>query len=220
MLPNAVRALRPIGIATAPTPLPVLRQHGSQRRAGQQQRAADARGDEHDDCPAGREQAAQRLADQRTDPSAGAAERVEVGHDLLGPAHDVQQAEQRQPEQSPAEARRNAAQALSLADQRGADGDEGDRHHVPAEAGEPADDGLDATAERTGEVEVDRQAEQDADGDEPDAGELVLAALHGLAELGARPGRDATWSTKRRPTGAALAGARLAVVVVFDRLFG
>ena len=43
--------------------------------------------------------------------------------------------------------------------------------------------GLDAAAERTGEVEVDGQAEEDAAGDQADADELVLAALDGAAQL-------------------------------------
>jgi hypothetical protein len=90
----------------------------------------DTRGDEHHDCPAGGDEAAQRLADQCTDPSTSPAERVEVGHDLLGAAHDVEQPQQRQAEQSPAEGQAGSAQALAFADQRSADGDEGDGHDV------------------------------------------------------------------------------------------
>ena len=92
-----------MGTATAPTPLPVLRQHRPQRRARQDQGAADTRCDEHDDGTAGGDEAAQWLADERADPPTRTTERVEVGHDLLGTAHDVQQPEQRETEQSPTE---------------------------------------------------------------------------------------------------------------------
>ena len=73
-----------------------------------------------------------------------------------------------------------------LPHQGDADSDERDRHHEPAEPGQPADDGLDPAAERPGQVEVDGHAQQHAYGDEADPGELVLATLHGLAELGGR----------------------------------
>ena len=71
-----------------------------------------------------------------------------------------------------------------LLHERDADATRRDRDDEPAEPGEPADQRLDAATERTGEVEVDRQPEQHADGDEPDADELVLAALDRLAQLG------------------------------------
>ena len=76
--------------------------------------------------------------------------------------------------------------AAALADQGDTDGDQRDGHDEPADSGQPADDRFDASTERTGQIEVDRQAQQHADGDEADAGELVLATLHGLAELGRR----------------------------------
>ena len=143
MLPNAVRALRPIGIATAPTPLLGVRQHRAQRRTGQHQRTANARRDQHDDCATGGDQAAQRFADKRADPTAGPTERVEVGHDLVGTAHDVQQAEQRETQQAPSDRQPEAAHALALADQRNPDRDQCDRHDESAEPGEPADHSLD-----------------------------------------------------------------------------
>ena len=117
-------------------------------------------------------------------------------------------------------ARRTRRRLCALADQRDADRDERDRHDVAAEAGEPADDRLDAAAEWAGEVEVDGQAEQHADGDEPDADELVLAAVDGLAKLGgglATARRVDDGGGRRRGLGRARA---LAVVVVFDRLLG
>ena len=131
----------------------------------------------------------------------------------------MQQAEQRQARAAPADGQPEAAHALALADERGADGDQGDGHDEPAEAGEPPDDGLDATPERTGQIEVDRQAEQHADGDEADPGELVLATLDGLAKLGRRLVRAATWSEAQRPA-PALPALASAVVVVFDRFLG
>ena len=66
------------------------------------------------------------------------------------------------------------------------DDDQHDRHDEPTEPDEPADERLDAAAERSGEVEVDRQAEQHADADQHDADELVLAAVDRLAQLGLR----------------------------------
>ena len=42
-------------------------------------------------------------------------ERVEVGHDLVGAAHDVQQPEQREPEQPPTDGQPEAVHALALA---------------------------------------------------------------------------------------------------------
>ena len=72
MLPNAVRARRPIGMATAPTPLPVCDSTDRNDAPRQQQGTADARRDQHDDGAAGGDQVAQRLADQRTDPATGA----------------------------------------------------------------------------------------------------------------------------------------------------
>ena len=58
--------------ATAPTPLLGVRQHRPQRGTGEHQRPANARRDQHDDGPTGGDQAAQRFADKRTDPTAGA----------------------------------------------------------------------------------------------------------------------------------------------------
>jgi hypothetical protein len=161
-----------------------MRQHRPDRRPGEHQRAADAGRHQHDDGTARSQQAAQRLADEGTDPAAGLAQGVEVGHDLVGTIDDVQQTEQRQARQSPADGQAEAIHAAALADQRSPDRDQGDGHHEPAETGEPADDGFDAAAQRTGEVEIDGQTEHDAGGDEPDSGELVFAPLDGLTELG------------------------------------
>ena len=143
MLPNAVRALRPTGLATAPTPLPVCDSMDRNEAPGQHQGTADARGDQHDDGPTGRDQAAEWFADQCTDPAAGATQRVEVGHDLVGPTDDVQQPQQRQAQQSPTDGQPEPAHALPLADEGGTDGDQRDGHDEPTEAGEPADHGLD-----------------------------------------------------------------------------
>ena len=159
-------------------------QHAAQRCPRQHQRAAHARRDQHDDRAAGGDEAAQRFADKRTDPSAGPTERVEVGHDLVGTADDVQQPEQRQSQQPPSDRQAETAHALALADERNPDSDERDRHHETAQPGEPADHGLDTATERARQIEVDGQAEQHARGDEPDPGKFVFATFDGLAELG------------------------------------
>ena len=89
--------------------------------------------------------------------------------------------------------------AATLANQRDPDADEGDGHHVPAEPCEPADQRLDAATQRAGQVDVDRQADQQADGDERDAGELVLTTLDRVAQLDRRPVRRASCSPTTVP---------------------
>ena len=165
---------------------PGVRQHGPQRRAGQHQRSADAGRDQHHDRTARGDEAAQRLTDEGADPAARPAQCLEVGHDLLGTAHDVQQPQERQTQEPPPDRQPESPHALALADQRCSDGDQRDRHDEPSEPCQPTNDRLDTTTERPGEVEIDRQAQQHAGGDEADAGELVLASLDGLAQLGRR----------------------------------
>ena len=62
-------------------------------------------------------------------------------------------------------------------DERDPDRDQHHRQHEAAEAGEPAEQLLDPATERSGQVQVDRQAEQQSATDETDADELVLTAL-------------------------------------------
>ena len=152
--------------------------------AGDEQQAEHQQCDEDDDRAGVGDEAAQRLADDRAEPAAGGAEGVEVGHELLGPAHDVQQAEHGQRRERPAEHEPGPVVAATLVHERAADADERDGHDVPPEAGEPADQRLDAAAERPGHVEVDREADEDAGDDETDADELVLATVDRLAEVG------------------------------------
>ena len=170
-----------------------------QRGARQQQDGAEEHGGQKDNGTCIASQAAQRLADERPEPAAGATEGVEVAHDLLGLAHHVQQAENRKRGQPPADAQAEAIAASSLAHQRDSDGDERDRHHEAAQAGEPTNEGLDSPTQRTCQVEVDAEAEQHTDNDEPDTDELVFATGHGLAHL--CRGLIATRSGPRRRLG-------------------
>ena len=134
--------------------------------------------EQHDDRAGGGEQRLQRLADERAEPAAGLAERRRSRPTICrgrGRRGAMPERGERRPGPSRDQAER--ARRLALADERDADGDQHDRHDEAAEPDEPADQRLDARAERAGEVEVDRQAEQDAADDEADADELVLAAV-------------------------------------------
>ena len=138
--------------------------------------------------PAGRQQRLQRLADERPDEAAGAAELVELA-EVVGPVDDLEDADDGDADERPADGQAERARRLALAHERHAGGDEHDRDGVAAETDEPAEQRLDAPAERAGQVEVDGQAEEHAGGDQADADELVLAALDGAAQLGRWPAR-------------------------------
>jgi hypothetical protein len=123
------------------------------------------------------------LSDERTQPATGPAHRVEAAHQFVRPAHHVQQAQHRERRHRAAHGEASAVGGLPLAHHRHPDAQQHQRHQEPAHAGEPAHHGLHATPERPGEVDVDAQAEQHADGDERDAAELVVATLHRLAQF-------------------------------------
>ena len=89
-------------------------------------------------------------------------ERFDLGGEFVGPA-ERRGADRAPPRPTIAHptASRNRTRRFDPADQRHADGDEHHRDRVAAEPGEPAEQRLDPTSERTGEVEVDGQPEQD-----------------------------------------------------------
>ncbi len=118
------RALRPIGMATAPTPRPVFDTSDRSDPPVSSSAPPMPAATKHDDGPTGGEQAAQRLADQGADPSAGPSQCVEMGHDLVGSANDVQQPEQRQSQQPPPDRQPEGVRAATLADQGNADRDQ------------------------------------------------------------------------------------------------
>jgi len=158
--------------------------HGAQRATGDDEQAAEEQRCQDDDGPALRGQAAQRLADDGAQPTAGAAERVETAHDLLRAAHDVQQPQDGQRSEPPTDAQPEAMAAAPLAHECDAHTHQRDGNDEAAEPGEPPDHGLDPATQRAGEVEVDAQAQQRADQDEADADELVFATGDRLAHLG------------------------------------
>ena len=193
MLPNAVRARRPIGMATAPTPSPVCDTIDSQRR--RRSAAARRRRTAATSTTMAPPEAIRLRSGSPTSAPIQPPARPNVSKSAMifsGPRTTCSKPEQRQARAAPNRcASRNAVRAAALADQGDADGDQRDGHDEPTEPGEPADDGLDAATERTGQIEVDGQAQQHADGDEADPGELVLATLDRLAELGrGLPRRD------------------------------
>ena len=153
------------------------------RRAGDQHHPTEEQRGEYDDGARVGQEGTQWLAHQRTDPAAGLAQRVEpVGLT----AHHVQHGQDGHPGERPADGQAEAVPTAALADQRHPHAHQADRHDELAKPGEPAHQRRDAPAQRPGELEVDGQAQQHPDADEPDAPELVLPALHRLAQLGGR----------------------------------
>ena len=69
---------------------------------------------------------------------------------------------------------RTGLEGLDRPDQRHAGRTERDRDDETTEADDPAHQQLDAVTQRPGEVEVERQGDDDAGDDQPDADELVL----------------------------------------------
>ena len=163
MLPNAVRARRPIGIATAPTPLlvwvSIVRSDAPvSTRAPPMTQATST-------TMAPPEAIRLRSGSPTSAPIHPPA-RPSVSKSAMilpGPRTTCSSPSNDSPTQSPADGQTEAAHALALADERDADSDEGDRHHETAEPGEPANHGLDPAPERAGQIDVDGQAEQHAE---------------------------------------------------------
>ena len=90
-----------------------------------------------------------------------AFEQIDVGGEIVGPADDVQQTQRRRGDHRPTDSQPDRTRGSTSTDQRHADRHEHHRHRIATEPGEPAEQRLDATSQRTGEIEVHREPEQD-----------------------------------------------------------
>ena len=112
------------------------------------------------------DQRTQRFGDQRSDPSAGGSEVVEARRDLVGSTHEVEQTEQRNAHQRPPDRQPVRTGGAASPQEGDTGGDQSHRDQIPADAGEPPDEGLDPPADGTGEVEVDRKRSEHASADQ------------------------------------------------------
>ena len=154
------------------------------RDARDEQRASSEGHDEDDGSPGRRQQSLERDPDERTDPAARLVDPIGSVAELVGAAGHLEQPEHRQRHHRPADHQLERAGGASLSQERDARRHEHDRHGVAAEAEQPAGKRLDAATERTGEVHVDGQTEQDRQADQSEPDELVLPAADRIAELG------------------------------------
>ena len=161
------------------------RPHGGLR---DEQRAADQHHHEHHRGTHRADQRFERDRDQGAEPSARRLEEVDIGGELVGTTEDLEQAERRCGDHRPTDAEPERARRSAPANERHADRGKHHRQRVPAEAGEPAEQRLDASPEGAGEIEVHRQPEEDRRSDQAQAEELVLAAGDRFAHLDVRPG--------------------------------
>ena len=108
---------------------------------------------------------------------------VEVG-EPVGSVEDVGDADDGHGDHAPADGQAARARRLTLGHQRHAGSDETGGDGVATEADEPPEQRLHGAPERTGEVEVDGQADEGAADDQPDADQLVLRSSTGAGATG------------------------------------
>jgi hypothetical protein len=147
----------------------------AQRPTSDEKSGRETDGDQHEHSADGTDESAKGLSDDSADPAAGSTEVVDSAI-TIRPSPDVHDAEHSHHESAPTESHLGASRRVVLTDQNHTDGDRHDGQQISTQANHGPEGGVGPTTNRSGELDVHRQGDQDADDEGGNGGELGLTS--------------------------------------------